>query len=96
GFNNGTTTGYNNGYNKGYETAVSEGTSGTSLLFGVISFTKLCFQLSTNLLATPIAGDITVGLIVIGLPMTKYVINAIIDFLKKFTGNGAKEGVEDE
>lgn len=96
GFNLGHSTGYNLGYDKGYDTAVNEGTSGTSLLYGAISFTKVCFQLATNMLATPIAGDITVGLIVIGLPMTKYVINAIIDFLKKFTGNGAKEGVEDE
>lgn len=93
----GDTTGYNRGLTEGkaegYEQALSEGVSQMGLFNGAVSFVKMFFTLTTQFLETKIAGDITLGLIVIGLPAAFMIVNLAMGLVKKFLGGrGASEG----
>lgn len=97
GFSLGNKTGYDKGYAEGegagYSKAISEGVSQIGLFTAAVSFIKLFFQLVTTFLETKIAGEITLGLLVIGLPAAFMIVNLAIGLVKKFLGaRGASEG----
>lgn len=101
GYNNGYTSGYDYGYDyglnlgnqEGYAKAVAEGVSQLGLFNGALAFIRVFFQLITQFLETKIAGDITLGLLVIGLPAAFMIINLAIGLVKKLLGaRGASEG----
>lgn len=93
GYGEGYDKGYDEGESQGYTNAVAEGTTQSGIFYGAIAFTKMFFQLGTQFLGTKIAGDITLGLIVIGLPCAFMIINLGIGLVKKLLGGkGASEG----
>ena len=100
GYGNGIKDGYNNGYDvglkegeiNGYNKAVGEGVSQEGIFYGAITFLRIFFQLTTQFLNTKIVGDITLGLIIIGLPAVGVIGNLAIGFVKKIMGSrGAEE-----
>lgn len=89
-------TAFKEGESQGYANAVSEGASAMGLFTGAVSFVKVFFQLLTKLLETKIAGDISMGLLVIGLPAAFMIVNLAIGLVKKLLGaRGASEGGDD-
>lgn len=100
GYGNGIKDGYNNGYDvglkegeiNGYNKAVGEGVSQEGIFYGAITFLRIFFQLTTQFLNTKIVGNITLGLIIIGLPAVGVIGNLAIGFVKKIMGSrGAEE-----
>ena len=94
GYKNGYTNGVKDGESVGYEKAVSEGVSGSGLLYGVFVLLKLFFKLITDLLSLKIAGDFTIGLFLIGIPATFMIINQVIKLVKNLMSAGG--GKSDE
>lgn len=86
GFEAGKADGYELGKNDGYVQAVNENLSGTGILAGAFAFIKLLFNLTGEFLAKPLAGDITIGLILIGLPATFFILNGVISLILKLFG----------
>lgn len=96
GYDAGYNTGFKEGESQGYANAVSEGASAMGLFTGAVSFVKVFFQLLTKLLETKIAGDISMGLLVVGLPAAFMIVNLAIGLVKKLLGaRGASEGGDD-
>lgn len=88
--------GYGEGEAQGYANAVSEGASAMGLFTGAVSLIKVFFQLLTGFLETKIAGDISLGLLVVGLPAAFMIVNLAIGLVKKLLGaRGASEGGDD-
>lgn len=94
GYKNGYTSGVKEGESVGYEKAVSEGVSGSGLLYGVFVLLKLFFKLITDLLSLKIAGDFTIGIFLIGIPATFMIINQVIKLVKNLMSAGG--GKSDE
>lgn len=103
GFNQGRDQGWQDGYNQGYEIGRNDGISQggdanieitqQGLFYGVVTFTRMFFSLATSFLSTPLVGDLTLGLFVIGIPCTFMLINLAIGLAKKWLGGrGASEG----
>lgn len=96
GYGEGVNAGYSAGESEGYAKAVNEGASSLGLFTGAVSLIKVFFQLLTSLLETKIAGDINLGLLVLGLPAAFMIVNLAIGLVKKLLGaRGASEGDED-
>lgn len=92
GYGQGYPEGYGAGLIDGYDKAVNEGASGSGLFYGAISFIKTFFKLTTNFLGTKIIGDITFGVLVVGVPCAFMFVNLAIGLVKKFLGGrGADE-----
>lgn len=93
GYDKGYNQGFKEGESEGYANAVLEGTTNLGIFSAAVSFIKIFFQLTTQFLGTKIAGDITLGLLVIGLPCAFMIVNLAIGLLKKWLGGrGASEG----
>lgn len=85
--------GYSLGMTAGYDKAMAEGITAGGLFNGAISFVKMFFNLSSQFLQTKIVNDITLGLLVIGLPCAFMIVNLAIGLVKKVLGGrGASEG----
>lgn len=96
GYDKGYNKGFNEGESQGYANAVSEGVSQMGLFSAAVSFIKVFFQMTTEFLGTKIVGDITLGLLVVGLPAAFMIVNLAIGLAKKFLGGrGASEGGEE-
>lgn len=89
--------GYDKGVNDGYAKATEEGLNGSGIFYAAISMVRIFFQLFTQLMGTKIAGDITIGLIVIGLPAAFMIVDLAISLVRKFFGahNGGSGGKAD-
>lgn len=91
GYNDGKAAGITEGTQLGYNQAVSENLNNAGIFAGLISVLKLIFDLVGDFLAKPIAGNITLGLIFVGLPATFGLISMTINLVKKFVGGGGKD-----
>lgn len=78
GFTAGKDEGIEIGKLDGYAQAVEEGTNASGMFFGAISIVRMLFTQAATLLALPIAGDITIGLIVIGMPAAFMLVDLVI------------------
>lgn len=88
GFKDGETSGLTKGEQIGYEKAISENLNNAGIFSGLIAVLKLIFDLIADFMAKPIAGNITFGLIFVGLPATFGLISMTINLVKKFVGGG--------
>lgn len=79
-------SGYSTGSQEGYSSAVNEGVSQLGIWNGALAFIRAFFVLSGNFLDHKIVGDITLGMIFIGLPAAFMIINLTIGLLKKWLG----------
>lgn len=99
GYNTGYSAGFeigkSEGYTTGYNQAVSEGLSNTNIFYGAIAMVKMFFQLITKFMETKIAGDLTLGLFVIGIPAVFMIISLVINLIKKFAGGSGGGGNND-
>lgn len=87
GYENGFKKGFNDGELQGYANAVEEGVSQLGIFNGAVAFIKIFFQLTSDFLGTKIVGDISFGLIVIGLPAVFMIARLVLGFIKKFLGS---------
>lgn len=76
------------GYEAGYTEAVNSDINASGLFYGAISFLKIFFSLATKFLETKIAGDISLGLIIIGIPAVFTIANMAMNLVKKLLGIG--------
>lgn len=88
---NGKDVGYKQGFVDGKADALSDTYSAQGIFAGAIAFVKLFFQLATQFLNTAIIGDITLGVIVIGLPAAALLLNLVAGFIKKLLGGKGQE-----
>lgn len=87
GKNDGYTSGYNQGITDGYNEAVAEGLNTNGIFNAALNILKTLVLLLGQLFSKPIAGDLTIGFFVIGVPMTFKVIEMVINLIQKFTSN---------
>lgn len=91
------------GYNKGYSDALNSNLDTAGVWAGTLALLTTFFNLITTFFATKIAGDMTIGFFVIGIPVTIWIIELIIDLVvgwirggKKSSGGDDSGGVEDK
>ena len=85
-YQNGLNTGLKQGELIGYEKAISEGVDGSGLLYALFALLKLFFTLLSDMMSLKIAGDLTVGLFVIGIPAVFMIINIVIRLVNRSSG----------
>lgn len=86
--------GYGNGYANGYEEGKADGEQGAidggydnaGIFAGAVAFLRLFFQLIGGFMERKIVGEITFGLIIIGIPATLMIVDLIISLVRKFLG----------
>lgn len=92
GYNEGVNTSQNNAYNNGYNQGFADGQADTgvanSLFFGVKEVLNVLGNNMVIFLSTPIVGDMTIGLFVLGIPLTFLIISVVIRLIKFFMGAG--------
>ncbi len=86
GYGNGYNAGYNNGYYDGEQDTIDGGYDNAGLFAGAVAFVRLFFELIGGFMERKIVGDITFGLIVIGIPATLMIVDLIISLVRKFLG----------
>lgn len=98
GYGEGRQDGYDDGYRAGYDQGFIEGGDANleitqaGIFYGAITFVKTFFNLTSDFLGTKIVGDITFGLLVVGVPCAFMFVNLAIGLVKKFLGGrGADE-----
>lgn len=91
------------GYNQGYSDALNANLDAAGIWAGTLALITTFFNLITTFFATKIAGDVTIGFFVIGIPVTIWIIELIIDLVvgwikggKKSSGGDDDGGVEDK
>lgn len=91
------------GYNQGYSDALNANLNAAGIWAGTLALITTFFNLITTFFATKIAGDVTIGFFAIGVPVTIWIIELIIDLVvgwikggKKSSGGDDGGGVEDK
>lgn len=91
------------GYNKGYSDALNSNLDAAGIWAATLALITTFFNLITTFFATKIAGDATIGFFVIGIPVTIWIIELIIDLVvgwikggKKSSGGDDDGGIEDK
>ena len=86
GYGNGYITGEEIGYENGYQDAVNGGYDNQGIFAGAVAFVRLFFELIGGFMERKIIGEITFGLIIIGIPATLMIVDLIISLIRKFLG----------
>lgn len=91
------------GFQKGYSEALNSNLDTAGVWAGTLALLTTFFELITTFFATKIAGDMTIGFFVIGIPVTIWIIELIIDLVvgwikggKKSSGGDDSGGVDDK
>lgn len=86
GYGNGYITGEQIGYENGFQDAVNGGYDNQGIFAGAVAFLRLFFELIGGFMERKIVGEITFGLIIIGIPATLMIVDLIISLIRKFLG----------